>query len=89
MIGATVLAGELHEARGDHVRAFARYEERLRSFIEHKQRAAARFASSFAPRTRLGLAIRNGMTRLMSIPLVAKLAVGRGLRDKVEVPDYA
>jgi 2-polyprenyl-6-methoxyphenol hydroxylase-like FAD-dependent oxidoreductase len=89
MISATVLAGELHEARGDHARAFARYEDRLRPFIEHKQRAAARFASSFAPRTRLGLAIRNGMTRLLSIPLVADFALGRGLRDKVEIPEYA
>lgn len=89
MIGATVLAGELNEARGDHTRGFARYEERLRPFIEHKQRAAARFASSFAPRTQLGLAIRNGVTRLMSIPLVADLALGRDLRDKVEIPEYA
>jgi 2-polyprenyl-6-methoxyphenol hydroxylase-like FAD-dependent oxidoreductase len=89
MIGATVLAGEVHEAHGDYARAFSQYEERLRSFIEHKQRAAARFASSFAPRTRIGLALRNGMTRLMSIPLVADIALGRNLRDKLEIPEYA
>jgi 2-polyprenyl-6-methoxyphenol hydroxylase-like FAD-dependent oxidoreductase len=89
MIGATVLAGELHEARGDHARAFARYEDRLRPFIEHKQRAAARFASSFAPRSRLGLAIRNRVTRLMSIPFVADFAIGRSFRDKIEIPAYA
>ncbi|MGH7330608.1 MAG: FAD-dependent monooxygenase, partial [Polyangiaceae bacterium] len=89
MIGATVLAGELHEARGDHVRAFARYEERLRPFLAQKQQAAARFASSFAPRTRIGLAFRNGVTRLLSIPFVAELALGRDLRDAIEIPDYS
>ncbi|MDQ3032374.1 MAG: FAD-binding domain [Myxococcota bacterium] len=88
MIGALVLAGELKEAGGDHRAAFARYDARLRPFIEGKQRAAERFASSFAPRTSLGLAIRNQLTRLFSIPLVAELAIGRGLRDALELPDY-
>ena len=89
MIGATVLAGELHEARGDYARAFARYEERLRGFLAHKQKAAARFASSFAPRTSFGLAFRNGVTRLLTIPFLADLALGNDLRDAIQIPDYA
>jgi len=89
MIGATVLAGELHAARGDHVRAFERYEARLRGFLEQKQRAAARFAGAFAPRTRVGLAFRNVVTRMMSVPVIADWAIGRDLRDEIEIPDYA
>ena len=88
MIGATVLAGELKLARGDHRVAFARYEDRLRAFIQGKQRSAERFASSFAPRTSLGLATRNLVTRMLGLPFVAELAIGPGLRDAIELPDY-
>jgi 2-polyprenyl-6-methoxyphenol hydroxylase-like FAD-dependent oxidoreductase len=86
MIGALVLASELKAAAGDHRAAFARYEARLRSFIAGKQRAAERFAGSFAPRTSLGLALRNQLTRLLSIPWFAELTIGRGLRDEIELP---
>jgi len=89
MIGARVLAGELKAAGGDHRAAFARYEARLRSFIAGKQRAAERFAGAFAPRTSLGLALRNQLTRLLSIPWFAERAMGRGLRDEIDLSTYA
>lgn len=89
MIAAYVLAGELRLARGDPAPAFARYEERLGEFIASKQRAALRFASSFAPRSAWRLYVRNQLSKLLSVPLVAKLAIGRGLVDKVDLPDYA
>lgn len=88
MIAAYVLAGELYAANGDHVAAFARYEERLRPFMRDKQRAAEGFAGSFAPKSALGLALRNQVMRLLSIPFVADLAIGRGLRDAIELPEY-
>ena len=88
MIGAYVLAGELARTR-DHAVAFQRYEARLRSFLEQKQAAARGFAGSFAPRTRIGLILRRFATRAMSIPGVAKLALGASLRDDIELPDYA
>jgi 2-polyprenyl-6-methoxyphenol hydroxylase-like FAD-dependent oxidoreductase len=53
------LAGELERTRGYVARAFAEYERRLMPFTSRKQEAAARFASSFAPRTTLGLFVRN------------------------------
>lgn len=86
MIGAQVLAHEIAGSRGDHQVAFARYEERLRPFILGKQRAAERFASSFAPRSSLGLTLRNWATRLLGLPLVAELGLGRGLRDAIDLP---
>ncbi|TDD38145.1 FAD-dependent oxidoreductase [Actinomadura sp. KC06] len=40
MVGAYVLAGELKAADGDHVRAFAAYEEELRGYVGANQRIA-------------------------------------------------
>ena len=88
MTEAYVLAGELSCAKSDHRVAFRRYEERLRPFIETKQKAARSFAHSFAPRSGLGVWIRNQATKLMTIPQVANLLVLGELRDKFELPDY-
>jgi 2-polyprenyl-6-methoxyphenol hydroxylase-like FAD-dependent oxidoreductase len=83
-----VLAGELATAGGDHVAALARYEERLRPFLEGKQKSAAKFASSFAPKTGVGIAVRNMVTGLLGIPFIADYVVGRDLRDDIALPDY-
>lgn len=40
LVGAQVLADELGKAQGNHAAAFARYEERMRPFIEHNQELA-------------------------------------------------
>jgi 2-polyprenyl-6-methoxyphenol hydroxylase-like FAD-dependent oxidoreductase len=83
-----VLAGELHACRGDFAAAFARYEQRLMPFLRKKQRSAERFASSFAPKTSFGIAFRDVITRLLRVPLVADLAIGRDLRDDIALPHY-
>ncbi|HUP05615.1 MAG TPA: FAD-binding domain [Caldimonas sp.] len=85
---AYVLAGELQWARGDHHAAFTRYEERLHSLLEDKQARAARFASSFAPKTAAGITLRNWATQLMNVSLLAKWLIGRQLSDDVTLPDY-
>jgi len=85
---AYVMAGELACAGGEHVQAFARYEERLKAMIVSKQAAARKFAGAFAPRTALGVWFRNQATRLMSIPPLAELFLGRDLRDSMKLPDY-
>lgn len=87
MVAAYVLAVELAKASDRPGEAFARYEARLHPFISGKQQAAARFASSFAPRTRFGLFVRNQVTKLFGLPRVANLVIGRSLRDSVELPD--
>jgi 2-polyprenyl-6-methoxyphenol hydroxylase-like FAD-dependent oxidoreductase len=89
MVAAYVLAGELKRAGGDPVVAFARYQERLGPFLARKQEVAVRYAPFFAPRSRLGIFLRNQVTRLMAIPFVADLAVGREIREAIELPDYA
>jgi hypothetical protein len=57
-------------------------------FLRSKQNAAARFASSFAPKTAFGIAFRNSVTRLLRVPLIADFFIGRDLRDNVAIPDY-
>ncbi len=88
MIAAYILAGELHRADGDYPRAFARYQELFGPFVAKKQNAAQRFGSAFAPRTKLGLFLRNQIVRTMAIPGVANLAFGRQFTDKIVLPHY-
>ena len=45
-----------------------RYEGLLRPFMEKKQEAARTFASSFAPKTRFGLFVRNQVMKTLRIP---------------------
>jgi 2-polyprenyl-6-methoxyphenol hydroxylase-like FAD-dependent oxidoreductase len=89
MVAAYVLAGELGAARGDHEAAFARYQERLGELISRKQAAAERFAGFLAPRSSLALFLRNKLTGLLSIPLVARLAIDPALTDKLDLPAYS
>jgi 2-polyprenyl-6-methoxyphenol hydroxylase-like FAD-dependent oxidoreductase len=88
MAEAYVLAGELHNAGGDYRAAFARYQERMMPFLKRKQESAARFASSFVPRTAFGITWRNLVTRLLRLPHVADFFIGRDLRDDIRLPDY-
>lgn len=89
MAEAYVLAGELARAGEDYRAAFARYQERMMPFIGAKQASAEKFASSFAPRTAIGIRFRNLVTRLLVIPPVADYFIGRDLRDDIELPNYS
>jgi 2-polyprenyl-6-methoxyphenol hydroxylase-like FAD-dependent oxidoreductase len=87
MTAAYVLAEELDRANGDYRAAFRRYEELLRPYVVGKQKAAVRFASSFAPKTQLGLIIRHLVMNVFRIPLVVKFAIGRDLvADQLKLP---
>jgi 2-polyprenyl-6-methoxyphenol hydroxylase-like FAD-dependent oxidoreductase len=88
MAEAYVLAGELRNCGGDHGAAFARYEQRMMPLLKRKQTFAAKFGSSFAPKTRFGLVFRNLVLRLLRLPWLVDLIFGRVLRDEIEIPDY-
>jgi 2-polyprenyl-6-methoxyphenol hydroxylase-like FAD-dependent oxidoreductase len=88
MAEAYVLAGELHASPHDFAAAFARYETRMMPFVKGKQASAARFASSFAPRTQRGIRVRNLVTRFLRIPVVAEFFLTRSVRDDIVLPDY-
>jgi 2-polyprenyl-6-methoxyphenol hydroxylase-like FAD-dependent oxidoreductase len=88
MLAAYVLAGELGESGEEPQPGLQRYERRLRPFMTAKQKAAAQFSRSFAPKTPFGLFVRNAMTKALAIPLLAKLTLGRSLLDRFEMPAY-
>jgi len=88
MVAAYVLAGELKRANGNHEIAFAKYHGRLGRFIAAKQKAAVKLTSFFAPRSRFGMFLGNQVMKLMALPFVTELAVGRDIRDRVELPEY-
>jgi 2-polyprenyl-6-methoxyphenol hydroxylase-like FAD-dependent oxidoreductase len=88
MAEAYVLAGTLHRHSGDYRQAFAEYERTLLPLLRRKQASAAKFASSFVPKTSVGIAFRNRVTRLLRIPFIAEYFIGRDLRDDLALPDY-
>ena len=88
MVEAYVLAAELARANGDYAAAFARYERRLAPLLRSKQDAAQRLGLTFAPRNRWQLLVRDTVIKFMGLRLVANLAMGRSLRDAVELPAF-
>ncbi|PXX57788.1 2-polyprenyl-6-methoxyphenol hydroxylase-like FAD-dependent oxidoreductase [Nocardia tenerifensis] len=63
MAGAYALAEELAATPGDHTRAFAAYEMRLRREIRPRQRRVGLLSRLMVPRTGPGLAVRNAVAR--------------------------
>ncbi len=88
MTEAFVLAGELKRAGDDYREAFRSHEQLLRPFIERKQQSAWHFASAFAPKTWMGIWVRNQMTKLLAVPPVAHFLVGRDMEDRFDLPNY-
>ena len=86
---AYVLAGELAKAGGRHDEAFANYEALLRAFIATKQKGAERFSAAFAPKTPVGLFVRNQIIRACAIPGLARFALSRDIADSLRLPDYS
>ena len=87
MVGAYVLGAELART-DDHAEAFARYEERLAPLIRSKQDAAEGLGLAFAPKNRWELFVRNSAMRMMGLPGVADLVMGRSFHDAVELPPF-
>jgi 2-polyprenyl-6-methoxyphenol hydroxylase-like FAD-dependent oxidoreductase len=87
MVEAYTLAAELART-GDLGEAFARYEGRLAPLLRVKQDAAVGLGPAFAPKNALQLFVRNTVMRLMAVPKVADLAMGRSFRDTVELPVF-
>jgi 2-polyprenyl-6-methoxyphenol hydroxylase-like FAD-dependent oxidoreductase len=88
MVAAYIFAGELHRSKGDCAGAFRRYQDLFAPFVLAKQKAALRFAGSFAPKSKLSLFVRNQLFNLMSVRWIADLAVGSDLSDHIALPNY-
>lgn len=63
MAGAYALAEELAAHHGDHARAFATYESRLRREVRPRQRRVGLLSRLMVPSTRSGLVVRNTVGR--------------------------
>ncbi|MFO0548456.1 MAG: FAD-dependent monooxygenase [Polyangiaceae bacterium] len=72
IVGAYVLAGELSGAH-DMATALGRYERTMRPYASGCQRGAARVGGFFAPRTRLGIWLRNAMYGALTSPRLVGL----------------
>ena len=89
MVEAYVLAGRFAIAETTTSRHSPAIRKACCRFSTRKQESAARFASSFVPKTALGVGFRNVVTGLLQIPLIADVFIGRDLRDDFEPPEYA
>ncbi|WP_308250946.1 FAD-dependent monooxygenase [Nonomuraea rhizosphaerae] len=91
LISAYVLAGELAQAGGDHVQAFAAYETAIRPYAKACQRLAGNAGAFFAPRTARGIRVRNAAHKL----LTTKLFIGylnkltTKAANAIKLKDYA
>ncbi|SEQ53576.1 FAD-dependent monooxygenase [Microlunatus flavus] len=85
LVGAYVLAGELALTGGDHRVAFARYRERFAAYASVSEKVNA--GRILAPRTRLGLRVRNlgFSTAALAAPLLALLERPAA---NLDLPDY-
>jgi 2-polyprenyl-6-methoxyphenol hydroxylase-like FAD-dependent oxidoreductase len=88
MAGAFIVAAELERAGDAYGCAFAEYERRFRPFIQRKQQLALGFAASFAPRTSIGLFVRDQVIRLTAIPVIGDFLMRRFLGEEFVLPDY-
>jgi 2-polyprenyl-6-methoxyphenol hydroxylase-like FAD-dependent oxidoreductase len=90
IVGAHVLAGELAAAPGDHVAAFRQYEARMRPYATSCQKGAERVGSFFAPRTHVGLLVRDLVYRAFTSRLLIKQfeKIVKSSATAFELPDY-
>ena len=86
IVGAYVLAGELAAADGDHRRAFARYHELMYPYAKIA-RNGNNAGSFLAPRTRLGVRMRDWMLRRRLL-LAAMLKVTDRVATDIDLPAY-
>ncbi|HZQ55467.1 MAG TPA: FAD-binding domain [Bryobacteraceae bacterium] len=86
MTAAYLLAHALTHCNGDYRRAFVSYQDSFGPFVLRKQKAALAFANFFAPKSGFSLFARNLGMRFMNVPWIACLAMGRDLKDRIEIP---
>jgi 2-polyprenyl-6-methoxyphenol hydroxylase-like FAD-dependent oxidoreductase len=68
MAGAYILAGELHNAEGDHTSAFRAYQAKLQPEIIRRQKDARGLAGSFIPANNFGIALTYFFLKTAFLP---------------------
>ncbi|MET8830473.1 FAD-dependent monooxygenase [Streptomyces sp. NPDC004610] len=91
VVGAHVLAGELARTPGDPAGAFARYEDKLRPWLDWIQRSAPGQGRLMTPETPLGIQFRDQLVRLLAlVPAKDRLLGGPDkMSNAFELDDYS
>lgn len=88
LVGAYVLAGELAGSR-DHFTAFARYEQRMRPYVENAQKLPPGTPRLAHPRTRMGItALQTALKVVGSAPARRLSGFFSPPADKIDLPAY-
>ncbi|WP_433204260.1 FAD-dependent monooxygenase [Nocardia sp. CA-107356] len=87
LVGAYRLAGALAAANGDHRQGFRGYEQSHRALVDRKQQVGPNLRL-LVPRTRLGMAIRNAITRLSVLESMAGMERIMAPSTNELLPDY-
>jgi 2-polyprenyl-6-methoxyphenol hydroxylase-like FAD-dependent oxidoreductase len=89
VVGAYVLAGELHANGGDYAAAFSGYEAAMRPFVTEAQKMAAG-VSWFIPQTWIKLWLSKKMWSLMPQSTMRKLMIEQPnqIASMVQLKDY-
>jgi 2-polyprenyl-6-methoxyphenol hydroxylase-like FAD-dependent oxidoreductase len=88
MTEAYVLAGEIARAGKDTAAAFAAYEARMQGLVRRRQDAAIGFARWFAPRTSIGVALRNLGMMALSYPPIGRRVLAGAFDSAFELSNY-
>lgn len=88
LTGAYVLAGEMARATTPK-NAFASYQAQMEPLIADLQRELEAWIHAIAPKTRLGVAMRDQATKLLQLPAVAKHFFGRSMKSTLGLQDYS
>lgn len=86
IVGAYVLAGELHRSDGDHKVAYTQYESRFRGYAKVSRKVNG--GTVLAPLTRLGLFARNRMFSVAPLAMGMMKLMDHSATD-IELEDYA
>lgn len=89
LVQAYVLAGELATAKGDHRRAFARYEQVCRPYVTSAQELPPGGTAGFAPESTWAIRLQTmGMRYATRWPMRPLLERQFGKAADLELPDY-
>jgi len=86
VVGAYVLAGELHRADGDHAAAFRAYTERFRGYAKVAKKGNA--GPFLAPRTKRGIRMRNWIFK-RAVLFGAMMRMTDRFATSIDLPDYS
>lgn len=87
MVEAYTLAADLASADGHH-EAFAHYGQRLSPLLLSKQNGAVGLGLAFAPQNGFQLLTRNTVMRVMGLPKIADIVLGRSFHDAINLPAF-